>query len=314
MKKNKPIIKELLSSRRIYTILAVCCDISVILGVAMTAAAFVSYRNDEKTFRELSDAAQVSYDKKEEQNSGGASVAISEIIDTEENTNDNGSAQAAEAESEETSRADTVSVDTQTGYESKKSDSKQLPPVSGTSLKNLMAQNSDCIGWLRIDGTNLDYPVMHTPAEPLKYIDKNFYCKKSSAGVPFLDGRCDLTNSDNLIFYGHRMKNGTMFSCLKKYTSKKYFDKHPDIELTLADGKHTFRIFAVITTTKTDSWYCFTKFVNESEFNSVMNVALSKSLYDTGLRPQYGQRLISLSSCYGSGKNGRIIVIGTEVD
>ncbi len=313
MKKNKPIIKELLSSRRIYTILAVCCGISIILGTAMTIAAFVSYAKDEDTFRELAQEARIKYDEAQEQSDN--TFSIDENAETEVKTTDeNESPQTAETESPETSPADRKSGNAQTGQKSQKSASEQLPPVSGTSLKKLMAQNSDCIGWLRIEGTNLDYPVMHSPDEPLRYINKNFYGKKSSAGVPFLDGRCDLTNSDNLIFYGHRMKNGTMFSCLKKYTSKEYYDNHPTVELTTSDGYHRFDIFAVVTTTKTDSWYCFTKFVNENEFNSVLNLTLSKSLYDTGLRPEYGQRLISLSSCYGSGKNGRIIIIGMEVD
>ena len=312
MKKNKPIIKELLSSRRIYTILAVCCGISIILGTAMTIAAFVSYRNDEDTFRELADAAHVSYDEKEEMVSGGNFAITDDNIDTEDITDESNTSQTAENESGESSPAEELSGSSQNGRTSQKTGVSESPQVSLSSLKKLMAQNSDCIGWLRIEGTNLDYPVMLTPDEPLKYINKNFYGKKSSAGVPFLDGRCDLTNSDNLIFYGHRMKNGTMFSCLKKYTSKKYFDKHPTIEFTTSDGVHQFNIFAVITTTKTDSWYCFTKFVGEDEFKSVVNLALSKSLYDTGLRPEYGTRLISLSSCYGSGKNGRIIVIGME--
>ena len=83
------------------------------------------------------------------------------------------------------------------------------------NIQALIAENADCIGWLSIDGTNISYPVMHTPSNPQKYLRRNFYGRYSQSGVPFLDGRCDL-QSTNLIIYGHNMKNGTMFSDLKK--------------------------------------------------------------------------------------------------
>ena len=195
-------------------------------------------------------------------------------------------------------------------------DSLSMKPVittSGSNLSSLIAENDECIGWLSIDGTTLDYPVMHTPAEPTKYLRSNFYGEYSSAGVPFLDARCDLTNSDNLIFYGHRMKNGTMFSCLKKFKDVSYRDKHPIILLETTDGMHEFEVFAVIETTKTDRWYCFTKAVNADEYDRMITYALEESLYDTGIVPEYGERIISLSTCHGRGSDGRIIIIGKEL-
>lgn len=89
-------------------------------------------------------------------------------------------------------------------------------PAAERNIPALIAANTDCIGWLSIDGTNISYPVMYTPHDPQKYLRRNFYGKYSQSGVPFLDGRCDL-QSTNLIIYGHNMKNGTMFSDLKKY-------------------------------------------------------------------------------------------------
>lgn len=185
--------------------------------------------------------------------------------------------------------------------------------ASDSNLSALIAENAECIGWLSIDGTTLDYPVMHTPDEPTKYLRSNFYGKYSSAGVPFLDARCDLANSDNLIFYGHRMKNGTMFSCLKKYKDESYRDKHPTIRLETIDGACEFEVFSVIETTKTDRWYCFTKAVNADEYDRMIAYAIDGSLYDTGIIPAYGERIISLSTCHGSGNDGRIIIIAREL-
>ena len=89
-------------------------------------------------------------------------------------------------------------------------------PAAERNIQALITENADCIGWLSIDGTTISYPVMHTPSDPQKYLRRNFYGKYSQSGVPFLDGRCDLQNS-NLIIYGHNMRNGTMFSDLKRY-------------------------------------------------------------------------------------------------
>ena len=93
------------------------------------------------------------------------------------------------------------------------------------NIPALIAVNGDCIGWLSIDGTSISYPVMYTPSEPQKYLRRNFYGKYSQSGVPFIDGRCS-TNGGNLIIYGHNMKNGTMFSDLKKYLNTDFLNSH----------------------------------------------------------------------------------------
>ena len=98
-------------------------------------------------------------------------------------------------------------------------------PAAERNIQALITENADCIGWLSIDGTNISYPVMHTPSDPQKYLRRNFYGKYSQSGVPFLDRRCDL-QSTNLIIYGHNMKNGTMFSDLKRYVDRDFLNAH----------------------------------------------------------------------------------------
>lgn len=90
----------------------------------------------------------------------------------------------------------------------------QEPQEEQRNLSLLFEQNADCIGWICIPGTAVDYPLMHTPEDSEKYLRKDFYGAYSINGVPFLDGRCSL-ESANLIIYGHNMKNGTMFGSLK---------------------------------------------------------------------------------------------------
>lgn len=179
-------------------------------------------------------------------------------------------------------------------------------------LTPLFAQNGDCIGWLCIPGTAVNYPVMHTPENPQKYLRRSFYGESSQSGVPFLDRRCSM-DSDNLIIYGHNMKNGTMFSSLRNYTDPAFCAAHPVIEFQTADGMEKYMVFAVAAVQKTDTWYSFIHAADSTDFTEQTAAFLQKSLYDTGFTPVYGQQIITLSTCYGSGKNGRLIVAAVKL-
>lgn len=158
-------------------------------------------------------------------------------------------------------------------------------PAAERNIQALIAENADCIGWLSIDGTNISYPVMHTPSDPQKYLRRNFYGKYSQSGVPFLDGRCDL-QSTNLIIYGHNMKNGTMFSNLKKYVDRDFLNAHRTVKFETADGIRYFTVTKILRTDITDAWY-------------------------NRITAEDGRRLV-LSTCYGSGKDGRLLIIAAE--
>ena len=158
-------------------------------------------------------------------------------------------------------------------------------PAAERNIQALIAENADCIGWLSIDGTNISYPVMHTPSDPQKYLRRNFYGKYSQSGVPFLDGRCDI-QSTNLIIYGHNMKNGTMFADLKKYVDKDFLSAHRTVKFETADGVQTFTVTEVLKTNISSEWY-------------------------NRISAEDGRQLI-LSTCYGSGKDGRLLIIAAE--
>lgn len=154
------------------------------------------------------------------------------------------------------------------------------------NIQTLIAKNADCIGWLSIDGTNISYPVMHTPSDPQKYLRRNFYGRYSQSGVPFLDGRCDL-QSTNLIIYGHNMRNGTMFSNLKKYVNREFLNTHRTVKFETVDGSRYYTVTEVLKTNTSDAWY-------------------------DRITAEDGNRYLVLSTCYGSGKDGRLLIIAAE--
>ncbi len=158
-------------------------------------------------------------------------------------------------------------------------------PAAERNISALIAANTDCIGWISIDGTNISYPVMHTPNDPQKYLRRSFHGQYSQSGVPFLDWRCS-TDGGNRIIYGHNMKNGTMFSDLKKYLNTDFLNAHRTVKFETADGVQTFTVTEVLKTNTADSWY-------------------------NRITCEDGHHLI-LSTCYGSGKDGRLLIIAAE--
>lgn len=186
------------------------------------------------------------------------------------------------------------------------------PVEQKRNLAPIMEQNSECIGWICIEGTVVDYPVMHTPNDPQKYLRKNFEGVYSVSGIPFLDYRCIL-DSTNLILYGHNMKNGTMFSAVTGYAKESYWKEHPTIELETADGCKTYAVFAAVSVKKTDGWYAFITAESEEAFQDAVSAIRAKARYSTGIVPEYGKQLLTLSTCYGSSKDDRLIVIAVEI-
>ena len=188
-------------------------------------------------------------------------------------------------------------------------------------LARLHEENPDLYGWVRIDGTAIDYPVMFAPDEVEKYIHKNFYGDYSFAGLPFLS---DYSGADvesmNLIIYGHNMTNGTMFQNLMNYKQKKYWEAHPEIYFATLDEERTYEIFAVLEDRVYYSYETNFKFYNfmdpetEEDFNEGIAYFKEHSLYDTGITPEYGDRLITLVTCAYHHQLGRFVVIGRLVE
>lgn len=184
-------------------------------------------------------------------------------------------------------------------------------PAHKRDLAPLFAQNSDCVGWLCIPDTAIDYPVMHTPNTPQKYLRRNFYCEYSQSGTPFLDSRCSM-NSDNLIIYGHNMRNNTMFGSLPKYMEEAYRRAHPIIEWETEAGCAEYIVFAVVTVKKQDDWYGFIHAADYEEYEKQIEAIQGKALYCSDITPVYGAQLLTISTCYGSAGDSRLLIIAVK--
>ncbi|MCD8083919.1 MAG: class B sortase, partial [Clostridiales bacterium] len=107
---------------------------------------------------------------------------------------------------------------------------------------DLSRQNPDMVGWIKINGTIIDYPVCQTPDDPEYYLHKNMDGEDSSYGTPFLDARCTLDHQSNLMIYGHHMKDGQMFAGLQEYKSAAYCEQHPYIQFDTLNEAGSYKV------------------------------------------------------------------------
>ena len=186
--------------------------------------------------------------------------------------------------------------------------------------RNLYLENSDMVGWIQIEGTSIDYPVMQTPADPNYYLKHDFEKRYTDYGCPFMQADCDaIASSDNLIIYGHNMKDGSMIADLAKYGSKDFWQAHKTVWFDTALGSSAYEIFAVIhTTVQADAddvslFYRFVDAASPEEFADYVSACQARALYDTGISAQYGDKLLTLSTCDNITDNGRWLVIGKRI-
>lgn len=183
----------------------------------------------------------------------------------------------------------------------------------------LCQKNQRLIGWVKIDDTVIDYPVMQTVNNEY-YLDHNFNQEEDRNGCIFMDYQCDVVKGcDNIILYGHHMKSGQMFGTLNKYSKESYYEEHPTIQFDTIYEKGTYQVMYVFRSKVyseeevTFKYYQFINAASEKEFNSAMNEMAALSLYDTGVTAVYGDKLLTLSTCDYQEKKGRFVVVAKKI-
>lgn len=214
-------------------------------------------------------------------------------------------------------KEETIEEDSEVHINYTKEEKKEL--VLLEKYKKLYSQNKSLIGWLKIDDTNIDYPVMQTVNNEY-YLDHNYNQKYDKNGSIFLDKDCDITNpGTNMIIYGHHMKSGKMFGKLNLYSSKDYYEKHKYIQFDTIYEEGTYEVMYVFRSrvyNESDivfKYYQFFEASTPEEFDSNMKEMAKISLYDTGVKATYGDKLITLSTCDNTEEDGRFVVVAKKV-
>lgn len=198
------------------------------------------------------------------------------------------------------------------------SERKYEAEETAAEYESLHEKNQDYWGWLKIDGTPLSYPVMHTPNDPEHYLRRDFEGNYSSRGVPFLDGDCS-DGCGNYIIYGHHMKDGTMFGSLLSYAKQEYYADHSKIQLNTKSSSGSYTILAVFYSkaynqedTGVFRYYQYTDIRDPDVFNEYIDQVKAAAIYDTGITAEPGEQLLTLSTCSYHEKNGRFVVVAVQ--
>lgn len=195
-------------------------------------------------------------------------------------------------------------------------------PTILPELQPFYEQNPELVGWIRIEGTDIHYPVVQSPERPNYYLDHTFEGRSSERGAIYVREACDVfAPSDNITIYGHHMKAGnkygTMFRDLDGYRKKDFWDTHQYVYFDNLYERHTYQVFAVFKTSGTYgegfAYHLFDDAGSEEEFNEFVATAKKLSYYDTGITPQYGDKMITLSTCEYTLDNGRLVVVAVRV-
>ncbi len=203
-------------------------------------------------------------------------------------------------------------------------------PETTTEAREILEQyreihelNNHMVGWIKIPGTVVDYPVLEVEGDNDFYLKKDFYGEYSRHGQIIFDYRCDYAKpSTNIILHGHHMADGSMFACLMSYKKEQFYRNHRYIEFDTLYEEGKYEVFAVflsrVYNTGDDvfKYYNFIDANSEEEFNEYIENVKALALYDTGITPVYGDEIITLSTCDYTQKdtdNGRCVLVARRV-
>lgn len=179
--------------------------------------------------------------------------------------------------------------------------------------------NPDLVGWMEIPGTVIDYPVVQSVYERNFYLRRNFWKVGATCGTLYAREKCDVfLPADNITIYGHNMAAGTMFADLHKYKDPAFWEAHKYIRFDTIYEKHTYEIFSVFVSTADMSigypYHMFDVAKDAAEYDAHVQKLRDLALYDTQIVPQYGEKMITLSTCDKSIDQGRLVVVARMVE
>ncbi len=236
---------------------------------------------------------------------------------------------------------------------------EQVAETRERGLDKVYAENNDLVGWIEIEGTKVNYPVMQTgnatgTDDPEFYLHRDFNRQASQAGTPFADqssviaGATKLENAGdtnaiqvgdgyvvdystwNWLIYGHHMKFGTMFHDLLEFDDKDFWKGHKTFEFdrvvigedgqTITEEDEEYEIVAAAYSkiypkeSSAFKYYAYPGCYDEESFNEFIDGVKKESCYDTGVTAEYGDQLVTLSTCAYHTKNGRFYIVGKRIE
>lgn len=182
----------------------------------------------------------------------------------------------------------------------------------------LYVLNNDLVGWITVPGTDIDYPVVQRKETIDYYLRRDFYGKYDSHGCIYVREVCDVNEpSDNVTIYGHRMKDNTMFGQLARYEKKAYWEENQYLYFDTLTEFHTYQIISVFTTTASVGegfqYHLYVDALGPEDLTKFLANCKANAIYNTGLTAEYGDKLLTLSTCEYTHENGRLVIVAKRI-
>ena len=175
--------------------------------------------------------------------------------------------------------------------------------------ENLYDKYEDYRGWIKIDNTNINYPIVQGKDNSF-YLDKDINKNYLSSGSIFMNYLNNGFNDENTILFGHHMRNKTMFAQLKKYKEKEFFYGNNDIVIEVENGKVLkYKVFSAYVTDAKDN-YIKTNFDDKAQYKEFLEDIKNKSLYKSDIDVNENDKIITLSTCSYEFNDARMVVHG----
>ena len=188
-------------------------------------------------------------------------------------------------------------------------------------FRDLYEENREMVGWIQIEGTKANAPVMQTPDDPEFYLRHGFDHEETYIGLPFLDERNDIFNrSHNMIVYAHNLYNsGRMFGQISQYENKSFLEKHPIVKFDLLFERREYEVFAMFRSREYRGqetgfrYYDYIDLSDQKRFNEFVRQVKEISLQETGIIPVWGDEFLTLSTCSYHVNKGSFVVVCRRV-
>jgi len=255
------------------------------------------YENIEKVLDEKINNNEEEIENIEEIENAGE--VVEEILEEEYNENPSEEAQ------EEISEGESV---------------QQEPQQEESSIsKEDIVFEENVIGWINVDGTNIDYPVVQADDNEY-YLNHNYKGERDSYGSIYMDFRnVSVERDDNIIIYGHKIRDGSMFSDLANYTNegiyKEYFENNDTVTLDHNGERTTWQIYsAYVVNLDREDYYLFTIFKDREKYKDFIEDSKERSLVKKDIEITEDDTIISLVTCNFWYDNARVIIHGKLIE
>lgn len=168
---------------------------------------------------------------------------------------------------------------------------------------SLIKRNSDTVGWIKVEGTSINYPFVQTSNNDY-YLNHSFNKKSNDAGWVYLDYRNNINNlSQNTIIYGHGRLNNTMFGSLKKVVKKNWYSNKSNqiVKISTPTQNSVWQVFSTYTI-EPESYYITTNFSDNQSYLEFINKLKTRSIYNYNVDVTTNDHILTLSSCYNDQK------------